>query len=51
LIIYPFGKTALKSRQEKLKKKDTIIKNFEHNQSDRLNNLKKRNEQLAEARE
>ena len=51
MIIYPFGKTALKSRQEKLKKKGTIIKNFEHNQSDRLNNLKKRNEQLAEARE
>lgn len=44
-------KTALKSKDEELKKKVAIIKNFEHYQSDRLNNLKKRNEQLAEAKE
>ena len=44
-------KTALKSKDEELKRKGTVIKNFEHYQSDRLDNLKKRNEQLAEARE
>lgn len=49
--IWEVLKTALKSKDEELKRKRSIIKIFEHYQSDRLDNLKKRNEQLADARE
>ena len=41
--IWEVLKTALKSKDEELKRKRSIIKIFEHYQSDRLDNLKKRN--------
>lgn len=41
-------KTALKSKDEDLRRKGAIIKNFEQYQSDRLANLKKYQEQSAE---
>lgn len=41
-------KTALKSKDEELKRKGGIIKNFEQYQSDQLVNLKKYQEQSAE---
>jgi len=41
-------KTALKSKDEDLKRKGAIIKSFEQYQSDRLANLKKHQEQSAE---
>lgn len=41
-------KTALKSKDEDLKRKGAIIKNFEQYQSDRLANLKQHQEEVAE---